>query len=93
VDAVRWYANGDHPDDGPRSQEGQVVRYFRDPYRSGLMPCWDCGTTFHLHGWMDLPGNGRVVCPGDWIVTEAQDRRYPVKDSIFQRTFEPLEAS
>src|SRR5262245_28128818 len=34
---------------------------------------------------------GHDVTPGDWIVTGIAGERYPVKEAIFQLTYEPLE--
>ena len=82
VTVIRWYKNGDHPLDnvyrpfedtgevpvGPR--EGAVVRYFCDPAISGRAPCKLCQRKFFEHGFLDKPGDGQVVCPGDYIVTD-----------------------
>jgi hypothetical protein len=47
--------------------EGAVVRYFRRPDIPGDSVCAECGHTFHVHGWIDSGGDGRRVCPGDWV--------------------------
>lgn len=85
--AVRWWRNGDHPDDYTKSihdldgttytpedrrergWEGDVVRFYRDPYVDGREVCPHCGNTMHHHGWIDSGGAGQIVCPGDWIIT------------------------
>lgn len=32
-----------------------------------------------------------VASPGDWIVTGVKGEKYPVKDEIFQLTYEPVD--
>jgi hypothetical protein len=103
VEATQWFKNGDHPEDnlppadrivaGERT-EGLVVRYFRPPAVQGSreMPCQHCGLVMDRHGWIDTLGGGHIVCPGDWIITEAAGERYPVKPAIFEAAYEPVEA-
>ncbi len=31
------------------------------------------------------------VTPGDWIATGAEGEHWPIKDSVFRRTYEPAE--
>jgi len=104
VEATQWFRNGDHPDDHIGEQvpdpgypanyytrnEGAVVRYFRRPGTSGDRPCDKCHEIMHDHGWIDTLEGGHIVCPGDWIVTGAHGEFYPVKDAIFQETYEPV---
>lgn len=90
VSAVRWWRNGDHPDDGPRDREGLVVRYFRSPIACGEWPCGQCDRLLREHGWIETLEGGLTVCPGDWVVTGVKGERYPVKDAIFQITYEPV---
>jgi hypothetical protein len=96
VEAVRWWKNGDHPDDDatrggttPNGEEweGLVVRYFRRPDVRDI-ECEQCGELMNSHGWIDLPGGGHVVCPGDYVVTEAEGKRYPLKPDLFDATYE-----
>jgi hypothetical protein len=93
VDAVQWFKNGDHPDDDCSSQgEGHVVRYYRHPILVGNAMCAMCRYTMHVHGWIEMHREGgRVVCPGDFIVTDAKGERYPCKPDVFAATFEPVE--
>jgi len=102
VDAVRWHRNGDHPDDDvmrryedtggmPDSpREGAVVRYYRTPSMDGKTLCQYCDETMHMHGWIDTLEGGHIVCPGDWIITGIKGEFYPVKDEIFQLTYEAV---
>ena len=82
VTAHCWKKNGDHPEDGgdvfpPGSKfagerlEGKVVRYFTHPRVPGDAICGDCKRLFKDHGWIDTAGGGQSVCPGDFILTEA----------------------
>jgi hypothetical protein len=104
VEAIQWWANGDHPDDRIGEQvydpfidayfdklEGAVVRYFRHPDVPGHAEC-DCGRVMHDHGWIDTLEGGHKVCPGDWIITGVQGERYPCKPDIFAATYEEMPA-
>lgn len=92
VDAVRWFTNGDHPDDGgSRDKEGRVVRYFRRPDVDGWSACLNCTEAMHNHGWIDTLEGGHTVCPGDWIITGVKGEHYPCKPDVFETTYEPVE--
>lgn len=93
IEAHQWFKNGDHPEDGPIDREGKIVRFFRRPERryAGVLNHFACGRTLHDHGWIEaLDGEGHKVCPGDWVVTDVQGERYPVKPDIFTATYEPV---
>ena len=103
IQASRWWMNGDHPDDasvlikgdaGPFLSEGKVVRRFNrhDVDHAGLCP--HCNHIFHIpggsdadHGWIDGGPGGRIVCPGDWILTIG-DQHFPIKPDLFEAIFE-----
>lgn len=87
IEAVQWFKNGDHPDDGTNG-EGRVVRYYRRPDDSGARACQQCGRPMHNHGWVDTLEAGHNVCPGDWIITGVKGERYPCKPDIFAATYE-----
>ena len=102
IEAYQWFKNGDHPEDGTDTFvdssnhkeylcEGKVVRYFRRPDVSGDAVCSECGEIFNLHGWIDTKEDGHRVCPSDWIITGIEHERYPCKDAIFRKTYEPVE--
>jgi hypothetical protein len=128
IEAVQWFKNGDHPDDGterfpPKSvppnpfvdvpsdadgsasdprytgefagelYEGKVVRYFRRPDVPGDTGCRQCGRTMDVHGWIDTPEGGHIVCPGDWVITGIQGEHYPCKPDIFAETYDAVEES
>lgn len=42
----------------------------------------------HDHGWIDSGGNGKVVCPGDFVVT-THSGHYPMKPEAFMAVFGP----
>ncbi|MET7687965.1 hypothetical protein ABZT06_08290 [Streptomyces sp. NPDC005483] len=92
IEAVQWWVNGDHPEDGHPEHEGRVVRYFRhpDPEYAGDKLHEPCSRIWHVHGWIDTLEGGHTVCPGDWIVTGVQGERYPVKPDIFAATYEAV---
>lgn len=89
IEAHQWFANGDHPDDGDPSREGQLVRYYRNPDDSGTRECQHCGHAMHDHGWIDTLEGGHNVCPGDWIIKGVFGEFYPCKPDIFDNTYEP----
>lgn len=101
IEATRWYKNGDHPQDNCLSlsdgnflTEGKVVRYYRRPDDPGTRECQACEITMHNHGWIDRPGGGIDVCPGDWIITDAHSfgvpRYYACTNSIFEAMYEEV---
>lgn len=103
IEAVQWFKNGDHPDDGTETFisptdgkeyrcEGKVVRYYRHPFNSGEIICRQCNIRMHEHGWIDMREveDGYVVCPGEWIITELNSRYYPCSPDIFKETYEEV---
>jgi hypothetical protein len=101
IQATQWFKNGDHPDDNcppvvasnglPFQSEGKIVRYYRHPDDPGTRLCNHCTKTMHEHGWIDnsmLVEGGHTICPGDWIITGNKGEHYPIKDHIFQETYE-----
>jgi hypothetical protein len=100
IEAIRWFQNGDHPEDGTdiftsgefvnARCEGKVVRYFRRPDVDGETPCRRCAVRMHEHGWIDTPEGGHIVCPGDWIIKGVQGEFYPCKPHIFETNYEPV---
>ena len=101
VEATQWFKNGDHPDDEIRivpnltgedfPSEGKVVRYCRNPERSGKSKCTKCKKIMHVHGWIDTLEGGHNVCPGDWVITGVVGERYPCKPDIFEATYHKVE--
>lgn len=90
IEATQWFANGDHPDDGPSNQEGEVVRRFCRLDISGSKPCSHCEIIMRRHGWIATLEGGHIVCPGDWIITGVEGERYPCKPKIFVATYEAV---
>lgn len=101
IEATQWFRNGDHPLDGKERFEsgefngelfeGKVVRYFRHPEVAGTTLCRECGVEMDVHGWIDTKEGGRIVCPGDWIITGVKGEMYPCKPDIFEMTYEQVE--
>jgi hypothetical protein len=71
--------------------EGSIVRYFRRPDVSGETACRHCDKTMHVHGWIDTKEGGHIVCPGDFVITGVQGKRYPCKPDIFAATYDALQ--
>lgn len=98
VEAFRWFKNGDHPGDNchmipngltPFLSEGEVVRRYRRP-DEGWGECQHCCESMSTHGWIDTLEGGHIVCPGDWIVTGIEREKYPVKNSVFLKTYKEI---
>lgn len=100
IQAVQWFKNGDHPEDGievfedgefkGELLEGKVVRYYRTPELDGKQLCIHCGYVMHEHGWLDTGKRGHVVCPGDFIITNVNGDRFPCKPEIFNKKYEEV---
>jgi len=91
VEAIRWFKNGDHPEDRTETFksglfEGKVVRYYRRPDVSGFKVCESCGSEMHDHGWIDGNNDGQQVCPGDYIV-DLNGEYLSVPPNIFDREY------
>lgn len=96
AEPVEGFETGELVEFSPEHQkrlewEGQVVRYFRDPYVAGGTHCTRCGVRLHDHGWIDTLEGGHNVCPGDWIITGVHGERYPCKPDIFKKTYERVD--
>ena len=81
VDAVQWFKHGDHEavEMYPASMSGN---------------CWGCDLPLCSHGFIpdgeDIMG-GYAVCPGDWIVTEANGDEFPCTQARFAATYVPVD--
>ena len=93
IEATQWFKNGDHPNDNSKKlvsgffSEGEVVRRWRHPNKTGDILCRQCHIAMNMHGWVDTLESGHTVCPGDWIITGVKGENYPIKDSIFKETY------
>lgn len=79
VDAYQWF-----------SVKNQDVGFFRHPDIPGIAVCFACGQKMHEHGFLDVGEEGYRVCPGDWIITEPDGEKYPVRPAYFERMYERL---
>ena len=75
IEATRWYGSEGH----------EAVQ--RVDSRS-LDVCQYCNLAYKEHGWMKTLRNSRIVCPGDWIITDTAGEHYPCKPDIFATTYE-----
>lgn len=71
--------------------EGDVVRYYRHPKMDGQHKCRRCGNIMHDHGWIESIKSDHIVCPGDYILTDATGEYYPCKPDVFAATYEVIE--
>jgi len=103
IEATQWFRNGDHPEDNcglykdtdnpsiVHQVEGKVVRYYRHPKIDGDYVCLFCNTRMHEHGWIDFGvGSGKIVCPGDYIITELVGYT-ACKPDVFNQNYELAE--
>ncbi len=98
IEATQWFKNGDHPrdnsvpikddkgDDTPELTEGKIVRKFHSPNIPAGSACPKCGKRISNHGLM---GTG-IVCPGDWIITEANGKMYSDRPLAFGKFYEEV---
>lgn len=85
-------------DDERFLSEGEVVRRFRRPDYPGEEKCPVCGHIYHDHGWIepynvsrlfgDIPEDGVTVHPGDYILTDKNNKYYPVDPDLFESLYE-----
>lgn len=59
---------------------------FMMPDFAGLHPGGHFASIKTLEGVM-------AVSPGDWVITGIKGEKYPIKDEIFQATYEPADAA
>jgi len=79
VEANQWWELGDDPN---------VKQYACDAFN---MICPGCGAIFANHGEIKTLEGEHIVCPKDWIITGVKGEKYPVKDEIFEQTYEKVE--
>lgn len=52
--------------------------------------CHHCCKKADNHGWIETLEGGHIVCPLDWIITNAKGEKYPCKPNIFESTYEKV---
>lgn len=62
-----------------------IVRYFRLPGIDSQR-CARCQFSYREHGWIDSGGNGRVVCPGDWVGAIAPGVNFAFSNDFVEAT-------
>ena len=45
----------------------------------------------NIAGWIETLEGGHVVSPGDWIIREENEEVYPIKNELFEKTYELIE--
>jgi len=98
TEATQWFRNGDHPEDDSAPvekagaslglSEGKVVHYFQRINIPGGRRCPDCGNIMQRHGLLNGLNGEEVICPGDYIVTDAKGRYYKLSAVEFEATYE-----
>ena len=73
VTAKRWYVKGDHP----------AVLDYR--HKGNFCPV--CGKELIDHGFIGSLFSGRIVCPGDWIVTFSHGKSWHYYPDDFLEEF------
>lgn len=72
VNADRWYRFGDAPG---------VVEH-----RGNGPTCKKCSAPASSHGW--LLGRMEFVCPGNWIIADADDDIFQMTNDVFLKKYE-----
>lgn len=96
IKAEQWFkvtydreaGHGIKPEDMPIYHLG--VGYYRTPDLDSKDKCRYCGDIMHNHGWIDTLEGGHIVCPNDWIIIGIKGELYPIKNDIFEETYEPI---
>ena len=81
VEAVQWFKDGDID---------AVVSMGTPLPTKRIRNCRHCDNPIQEHGRIKTLEGWHFVCPGDWIVTGVEKEQYPVKDSIFKKTYEAV---
>lgn len=97
IEAHQWFKNGDHPEDHAdrnwpgEEREGLIVRRFNSSGVDSEVLCKICNNSISVHGWIDFDdGDGCIVCPGDWIITDEKIGYYPMSDKVFRELYEEV---
>lgn len=80
IEATQWFKDGDHEKVEPIFGVGSV----------GYGTCQHQDRTDH--GVIKTLEGFGVVCPGDWIICGVAGEYYPCKPSIFEATYEKVDA-
>lgn len=79
VEATQWF---------PKKEVEGVVYTMNDRRGNMVSRCDEMGNTKPviktLEGWYN-------VTPGDWIITGISGEKYPCKDDIFRKTYDPVD--
>lgn len=81
IQAQQWFEHGDIPEvkEVPRWHEEAVITAI------------ELGAHLSSWGFIDTLEGGHLVRPGDWIVKGIRGEFYPVKNGIFQETYEEVQ--
>ncbi len=80
IEAAQWFHIGDMAE--------EVIPYptAEKEQKQGVR-CNHCGGKLKFHGWIDTVQGGHIVCPGDWIIKEPNNKGYyPCKPDVFNAT-------
>ena len=87
IEAMQWDGTAEGATPIIDWDEGGAITYqCDDPDGCG-------GMTKTHHLWVQTLEGGHIGSRGDWIVKGVQGEFYPVKESIFRQTYEPVEES
>lgn len=82
IEATQWFKHGDH------------VNVIQNSPRWRMeikAECASCDIPYEQHGWVETLEGGHVVCPADWIITDAKGEHHQCKPDIFEQTYEKVE--
>ena len=83
---VLFYRSG-----GVTNREWAAVHGTRPPLRANEPVCYFyCSHSMSDHGWLETSEGGQRVCPGDYIVTDAQGQRSACKPDVFIARYQAM---
>ena len=80
VEVIQWFKSGDHP----------KVIHHPNIAETADIRCEYCLKAIGKHGWIKTLEGGHIVCSSDWIIKGIKGEFYPVKNDIFQETYEKV---
>jgi len=78
IEATQWFKHGDHPMVMPVMTHGPNDEHWRPSIPTE-------------NGWIKTLEGEHIVTSGDWIITGVKGEHYPVKNDIFEMTYERVQ--
>lgn len=88
IEATQWFRLGDHPSVNCKATD--VLNLLMVQVNRPDIPLEIDKNGNADYGVIETLEGSYIVSPGDWIITGIKGERYPIKDEIFQITYEPV---